>query len=131
MSTTTPTSNFVTKALALANKSEDQIQNEKFTEFAENAIIDIEQKIANIKTGDIPRLEGDLKRAEVRVKKSKENFENAKFTIASSTSAYLQNRESALDAVELGEASIVQIKESISSKKKELALFEEVLTDLK
>lgn len=126
----TTTNNFVTRALAIANKSEDQIQKEAFIDFVETARIDINEKIANIKTGDIPRLQNELKKAENNLAKAQRKFEIVKFTVAGSTEDYIENRESALDVIEAYTTELEEIKTKISHKEKELVLFQEILIDL-
>lgn len=122
-------SSFVSKALAQANKTEDEIQQEKFTEFAENAVIDIELNISTIETGDIPRLNMELKSKEAKLTKAKNDYEKTRYQIASSTAQYVTNRENALDTIENIENAIKSTKNDISNKKQEVLLYKTILAD--
>lgn len=130
VSKSTKLRSFVVNALALANKTEDEIQEEAFTEFCENAIIDVKLTIGTIETGDIPRLNMELEQANNKLAKAKASFEKTRFTIASSTEQYISARENALDQIESIENTINCITSNISTKEAELALYKEILDDL-
>lgn len=125
----TTVSSFVSKALAQANKTEDEVQLEKFTEFAENAIIDVELIISSIETGDIPRLNMELKSKEAKLVKARASYETTRYQIAATTAQYVTNRENALDAIDNIESSIKTTKDAITNKKQEVNLYKSILAD--
>lgn len=126
----TTRSKFVTNVLKELNKTDAQKQEDSVIEFAENAKIDVQLQISQISTGDLPRLQMQLQKAENDLVRAKTAYEKARFSVASSTSSYISNRERALDYIETCQSTIDLINSSISDKEAELATFEAILADL-
>ena len=128
--TVNSTSKFVTNVLKELNKTEKERQQDSVIEFAENAKIDVQLQISQISTGDLPRLQMQLQKAENDLVRAKTAYEKARFSVADNTATYISNRERALDKVEECESNIEDINRDIANKRAELATFEAILADL-
>lgn len=131
MSTSKKVSKFVAANLKKLNKTEKEVQQEKIERFVEDAIIEAETQIAIIKTSTLPRLENELKRLEINWKREKDNFEEARFSVANSFAEYVSKRERVLDEIDAVNTLISYKKEDIENAKAELATLESILEDLK
>ena len=131
MSTSKKVSKFVAANLKKLNKTEKEVQQEKIERFVEDAIIEAETQIAIIKTSTLPILENELKRLEINLKREKDNFEEARFSVANSFTEYVSKRERVLDEIDGINALISHKKEDSENAKAELATLESILEDLK
>ena len=131
MSTSKKVSKFVAANLKKLNKTEKEVQQEKIERFVEDAIIEAETQIAIIKTSTLPRLENELKRLEINLKREKDNFEDVRFSVANSFAEYVSKRERVLDEIDGINASIFYKKAGIGDARAELATLELILEDLK
>jgi len=126
----TKTSKFVQAVVKGLNKTEKDVAIEKAQRFVEDAIIDCETEISLIKTSKLPKLEGELKRAKIKLTRAEENFETVRFSVASNLDAYIETRENALDSIDSCKLEIKTIGDAIADENTQLASYEAILADL-
>lgn len=126
----TKKSNFVTKVLSTLNKSEAQKQEESVVAFQKRAFIECKGQVG-IRSNKVETLSLELELAESKLTQAKEDFEAYRFTTASDFSNYLYNRNYAQNNVISAQNNVNIATSNLNNAKNELALFEEILVDLK
>ena len=126
----TKTLKFVTTVLKSMNKTEKDVQTEKVTAFVEDSTIECQQQISTLETSVLPGLRLKLKREQNNLDKANKNYETVKYSVAHSFSAYVSNREDALDRIDSVKNTIKQIETEIANEEAQLAMFSTILADL-
>lgn len=124
------TSKFAKAVLAELNKSEQQKQVEAVEEFVETARIDCEVQLGLFRTGELPRAEQKLKKAQVELEKAQKAYEKSRFTLCDNFRQYVSQRESALDSVDYAKSQVANAEQEITNVKAQIATYETVLSDL-
>jgi len=112
------------------NKSEQQKQVEAVEEFVETARIDCEVQLGLFSTGELPRAEQKLKKAQVELEKAQKAYEKSRFTLCDNFRQYVSQRESALDSVDYAKRQVANAEQEITNVKAQIATYETVLSDL-
>lgn len=113
-------------------KDANEAAIEAIIEKVEDHTIACELQIQELKTGDIPKKELEIKRAITGVKKAQKAYDTTRFstTVDEDFVVYISNRNRALSVLEIAESYVLTLKEELTQLKRELKGYELVLKDL-
>lgn len=116
---------FTQKVIEKLKKTNQEILEETVQHFAENAAIEIEVQIANV-NGELSKRKVALKKAEKQAETAKEQFENAKYSIASNFETYINSLNVVKDNIEIANEKVALINADILFLEKELAAWNDL-----